>query len=77
MDLLFMILSKGRSFCMSETITTRRRKSYKTRTGAARDAYNDYQREYRRAHPERVKRWREDAILAAAARIQAKRGERW
>lgn len=61
---------------MSETTTKRRRKSYKTRTGTARDTYNEYQREYRRAHPERVKRWREDAILAAAARIQAERGAR-
>lgn len=40
-------------------------------TDAARLHANAYHREYRRTHPDKVKRWRESYIMRAAARLAA------
>ena len=34
-----------------------------------RDAWNAYQREYRRLHPERVRAWRDAAVIRRAEKL--------
>lgn len=40
-------------------------------TDAQRTAYNEYQKRYRREHPEAVKRWQDAYIMRKAARLAA------
>lgn len=48
----------------------RHRKIERHFTEEQRKKWNEYTREYRRTHPERVKQWRENSIRKAYARLQ-------
>lgn len=50
---------------MEKQSTTYRR----PKTDEARQRQNEYLRQYRREHPERVQQWRRNYILKAAARL--------
>lgn len=51
---------------MGETTTSKR-----TYTDEQRRARAEYQRRYRRDHPDATRRWRDGYILRAAAKLQA------
>ena len=51
----------------------RRRRAVRQMSDEARRKQADYQRQYRKAHPEKVLRWNEEAVLRRAERIQQAR----
>lgn len=55
----------------NRTVRTTRRYP---QTDEQRQRYNAYQRAYRQRNPDKVRRWQQDYILRAAARLAAERG---
>ena len=45
------------------------------RTEEQRNAYNAYQREYRRRNPDKTRRWRDDYTIRKAAKLQEEKEE--
>lgn len=66
MGLFFVNNDEGQVFFMSTRYP---------RTDEQRQRHNEYQRQYRQANPDRVKRWRERYLLRAAERLMANGGQ--
>lgn len=47
----------------------------RARTAEQREAYNAYQREYRRRNPDKARQWQRDYIIRKAARLTAEQAQ--